>query len=150
MVVHFDPIKKNLPPPLIVFVIASTGLGWLGVTQLHWTLVFNVSLTDFGISNAFLGRDQLCLTCNPWIWAKEDNTLHSTNWAQFYSVSLDPSNFPYPHHHRYTLTFVKTIGLGWPGVSQQRWTWVFNVYCSFTGFGVSNILPWPGSFVLDL
>ena len=37
-----------------VFVITSTGLGWLGVTQIHWTLVFNVLFTDFGVSNSFL------------------------------------------------------------------------------------------------
>ena len=65
-------------------------------------------------------------------------------------MSLDASNFPYPHHSCYILTFVKTIRLGWLSVSQQHWTWVFNVYCLFTDFGVSNVLPQPGSFALDL
>ena len=29
-----------------------TDLGWLGVTQQHWTLAFNVVFTDFGVSNS--------------------------------------------------------------------------------------------------
>ena len=62
-------------------------------------------------------------------------------------MSLDASNFPYPCHSCYILTFIR---LGWLGVSQQRWTWVFNVYRSFTDFGISNVLPQPGSFALDL
>ena len=65
-------------------------------------------------------------------------------------MSLDASNFPYPRRSCYILTFVKTVRLGWLGVSQQRWTWVFNVYRSFTDFGVSNVLPQLGSFALDL
>ena len=30
----------------------DTNLGWLGVTQQHWTLAFNVVFTDFGVSNS--------------------------------------------------------------------------------------------------
>ena len=75
------------PPSLIVILailsfIKTTGLGWLGVSQLRWTLVFNVyrSLTLASVTT----RDHLCSTCNPWILAK-DNTfgyLRSPNWAQ--------------------------------------------------------------------
>ena len=46
--------ESYLLPSFSVFVITSTGLGWLGVTQIHWTLVFNVLFTDFGVSNTFL------------------------------------------------------------------------------------------------
>src|ERR1700679_4027111 len=44
-------------------------LHWAGLT---WCLpaalnfgVQRVSFTDFGVSNAFLGRDRLCSACNP-------------------------------------------------------------------------------------
>ena len=30
----------------------DTNLGWLGVTQQHWTLAFNVVFTNFGVSNS--------------------------------------------------------------------------------------------------
>ena len=63
-------------------------LGWLGVTQQCWTLVFSISFTDFGVSNIIF---------NPIICAQlgtlfqgprtiPSGYLHSPNQAQFYLV----------------------------------------------------------------
>ena len=80
-----------------IFIPLHLLLGWLGVSHKRWTLAFTshsltlVSVMTFLwhnylylVSVTSIDCDYLCLTCNPWTWAK-DNTfgyLHSSDWAQ--------------------------------------------------------------------
>jgi len=100
------PTTSCLQPLLAPILVASwppTGLTWC--LPQHWTLVFNASFTDFGVSNA-LGRDHLCLasvasfldviscarpvTLEFGLRTIPSRYLRSANWAQSYSMSLDP------------------------------------------------------------
>ena len=69
----------------------SAGLTWC--LQQHWTLVFNISFTNFGISNNIPLTAMYCIQpVTPEFGLRKIplGYLCSADWAQSYSVFLDP------------------------------------------------------------
>ena len=88
---HFLPPSSSSSYHLSPLLRLPTGLTWCLLQ--HWTLVFNISFTDFGVSNNSPLTMIIC--AQPVTLKLELKTipfgyLHSADWAQSYSMSLDP------------------------------------------------------------
>jgi hypothetical protein len=82
-----------LPLPSLFSASSSPPIGLTWCLPQRWTLVFNVSFTDFGVSNDIPLTVIYCarpVTLEFGLRTIPFGYLRSADWAQLYSVSLDP------------------------------------------------------------
>jgi hypothetical protein len=136
-------IKHFLSPPSILFrhhryplSPSLSGLGWLGVTQMHWTLVFNVYRSLTLASVAWFLDPIVCArlgTLGKGLRTIPFGYLRSTNRAQMFRVSVSTG-------------FVEI------GVSNDRESLcsTCNPWVSWIFFFVFHLLPNSHSFHLQV